>query len=57
MLGFFFAPLTTLAYAWSIHTYGGVREMGTIVVVLAVLLDLGLIGGASRRRKGQAASR
>jgi hypothetical protein len=50
VLGFVFAPLTTLAYAWSWHTYGGMEDLGTLVVVLALLMDLGVIGGASRKR-------
>lgn len=53
VLGFLFLPLTTLAYAWSVNTYGSVKELGLVVVVLAVLFDLGLIGGggaAGRRR-------
>ena len=51
-LGFLFMPLTTLAYAWAINSRGSVQGFYLGVVVVAVLLDLGLIGGsASRRRK------
>jgi hypothetical protein len=52
-LGFLFMPLTTLAYAWAVNTYGSVKGIGLVVVVLAVLFDLGLLGGggaAGRRR-------
>ena len=52
-LGFFFLPLTTLAYAWAVNTYGSVKGLGLVVVVLAVLFDLGIVGGggaAGRRR-------
>lgn len=53
VLGFFFLPLTTLAYAWAWHYGGGsVQGLGLVVVVLAVLIDLGLLGaGESGRRK------
>jgi len=54
LLGFFFLPLTTLAYAWAINTSGSVKGLNLAVVVVAVLLDLGLVGGggaASRRRR------
>ncbi|MBE0476111.1 MAG: hypothetical protein IBX62_03320 [Coriobacteriia bacterium] len=53
LLGFFFLPLTTLAAAWSINTYGGVRGLGLVAVVLGVLVDLGILGGSegSRRRR------
>jgi hypothetical protein len=54
ILGFFFLPTTTLAYAWAINTHGEVRGFPLAVVVLAALLDLGALGGGSqhkRRRK------
>jgi hypothetical protein len=44
VLGFFFMPVTTLAYAWSTNTYGGVRDLGLVAVVVAVLIDFGLLG-------------
>jgi len=51
-LGFLFMPLTTLAYAWAINSRGSVAGFQLVVVVIAVLMDLGLLGGsaASRRR-------
>ena len=48
LLGFFFMPLTTLAYAWAIHSRGSVSGIQLVVVVVAVLIDLGLIGGSAR---------
>jgi hypothetical protein len=53
LLGFFFMPLTTLAYAWAVNTHGTVTGIYLVVVVIAVLMDLGLIGGsgASARRR------
>jgi hypothetical protein len=51
LLGFFFMPLTTLAYAWAINARGSVEGMHLVVLVLAVLIDLGLIGGSSRARR------
>jgi len=50
-LGFLFAPLTTLTYAWARNTYGSVQGVGLAVVVVAALFDLGLIGAARRRRE------
>ena len=47
LLGFFFMPVTTLAYAWAINSSGSVAGVQLVVVVLAVLIDLGIIGGAS----------
>ena len=53
LLGFFFMPLTTLAYAWAVNTQGSVTGIYLVVVVVAVLMDLGLVGGsgASARRR------
>ena len=54
-LGFLFMPLTTLAYAWAINSRGSVTGVPLAVVVLAALIDLGMIGGsASRRRRARA---
>jgi hypothetical protein len=52
LVGFLFMPLTTLAYAWAINSRGSVAGLHLVVVVVAVLMDLGLVGGgaASRRR-------
>jgi hypothetical protein len=51
LLGFLFMPLTTLAYAWARNTYGSVHGLGLVVVVLAVLFDLGILGAARRRKR------
>jgi len=49
-LGFLFMPLTTLAYAWAINSRGSVAGFHLAVVVVAVLIDLGLVGGSASRR-------
>lgn len=49
LLGFFFMPYTTLAYAWAWHSgSGSVQGFGLFVVILAVLTDLGTHGGSGR---------
>jgi hypothetical protein len=45
LLGFFFLPTTTLAYAVAQNRYGGVRGIGLVLVVLGVLIDAGALGG------------
>lgn len=47
-LGFVFMPLTTLSYAWAINSRGSVAGAHLAVVVVAVLLDLGLVGGGAK---------
>ena len=53
LLGFFCMPVTTLAYAWAWHMEpaGSVQGLGLALVVIAVLMDLGIIGGNARDRK------
>jgi hypothetical protein len=52
LLGFIFLPFTTLAYTWAINSRGEVAGIQAVVVIVAVLADLGVIGGGeSHRRK------
>lgn len=48
LLGFFFMPYTTLAYAWAINSHGSVQGIGLAVIVLAVLADLSTHGGGGK---------
>ena len=51
ILGFLFLPLTFLAYTYILRAYGGRMGITQIVILfIAVIIDLGLVGGASRRR-------
>lgn len=56
LLGFFFMPLTTLAYAAAIHWNGQVTGFYFAMVLFATLTDLGFIGGASYRQRRNAAA-
>ncbi len=56
LLGFLFMPSTTLAYAWAINSRGSVAGVHLFVVIVAVLIDLGLIGGSASKRRRKAAS-
>lgn len=54
LLGFLFMPYTTLAYAFAQNSFGGVQGLGLVIYVMAILLDLGFIGGgAHRARRGR----
>ena len=49
VLGFFLMPLTTLAYALAWHMgEGAIQGPGIVLLVIAVLVDLGLLGGGTR---------
>lgn len=52
LLGFFFLPTTTIGYAIARNEFttqtGGIEAAGILVIVLAVVIDLGLLGGSGR---------
>jgi hypothetical protein len=50
VLGFFFLPITTIAYAWLVNTKTPIEGVYVFVLILAVLLDAGSFGGGWRRR-------
>jgi hypothetical protein len=53
LLGFIFLPLTTLAYAWMTNTHQAIAGINLIILIIAVVVDLGGIGGGGvyhRRR-------
>ena len=52
LLGFFFAPYSTLAYAFAINHGGSLGGIHLVVFIIAVLVDLGVTGGS-----GHSASR
>lgn len=52
-LGFLFMPVTTLAYAWSVHTFGSLTGPGVVAAIVAVLIDFGLLGSSRRARRGK----
>ena len=52
LLGFFFMPFTTLTYSVAMHN-GGLTGFWTIMLVVAVIFDLGVLGGSARERRGR----
>ncbi len=53
LLGFIFMPYTTLAYAWAINTNGSINGIYLVVVIIAVLVDLGVMGGSARPHRAR----
>jgi len=52
VLGFIFLPLTTLAYAWMVNTGQPTTGVNLIILIVAVVIDVGgLSGGAYSRRR------
>ena len=51
VLGFLLMPWTALAYAVAWHMgAGAIQGPGIILLIIAVLIDLGLLGGSARIR-------
>jgi hypothetical protein len=57
LLGFFFLPTTTIAYAVAQNEYtargGGLETFGVVLIVLGVAVDVGLLGGSGRGVAGR----
>lgn len=51
VLGFIFLPLTTLAYAAAFNWRGSVSGIWLVLVIVAALIDLGVIGGGGYHRR------
>jgi hypothetical protein len=51
ILGFLFVPLTTLVYAWEVNSGMPVAGINLVWIVLALLIDLGAVGGGYHRRR------
>lgn len=53
LLGFFFLPTTTLAYAWLTNTHRPLEGINVLILILAVLIDAGGLGGGEYHRRKQ----
>jgi len=45
IIGFIFLPLTTIVYAWIVNTGNPVAGIYMVAIIIAVLADIGLLGG------------
>jgi hypothetical protein len=51
VIGFIFLPLTTLAYAWMVNSHLPLEGVKLIILVVAIIIDLGGIGGGEWHRR------
>lgn len=51
LLGFLFMPVTLIAYTWLTKSNAPVDVIYIIVMIVAVIIDLGLVGGGYRSRR------
>ena len=51
LLGLIFLPITLLAYTWMVKINQPMDAFFLVVMVVAIVLDLGLRGGSARRKR------
>jgi len=51
LLGFIVLPLTTLTYAWMMNTGQPTAGAHLIILILAVVIDIGGVGGGEYHRR------
>jgi len=52
ILGFIFLPITTIVYAWLMNTHSAIAGPNLLILIIAVVIDLGgLSGGEYHRRR------
>ena len=51
VLGFIFLPITTLVYAWLVNTHRPLDGVNLLILVVAVLIDAGGLGGGEWHRR------
>lgn len=53
LLGFFFLPLTTLVYAWMVNNHRPMEGVNLVILIVAVLIDAGGLGGGEYHRRSR----
>jgi hypothetical protein len=53
LIGFLVLPLTTLAYAWMANTGQPTTGLNLIILVIAVVVDLGGVGGGAYHQRSR----
>jgi hypothetical protein len=51
LLGFFFLPLTTIAYAWMVNNNVAIQGVYLVIIIVAVVIDVGGLGGGEFHRR------
>ena len=53
LLGFLFLPLTTIVYAWLMNSHMPLEGVNVVILIIAVLLDVGGLGGGEWHRRSR----
>ena len=51
ILGFIFLPLTTIVYAWMVNNHMALAGVNVIILIVAVIIDIGGWGGGEWHRR------
>ena len=51
VLGFLFLPLTTIVYAWLVNSRLPLEGINLLILIVAVVIDVGGIGGGEWHRR------
>jgi hypothetical protein len=51
LLGFIFLPVTTLCYAWLMNSKTPIEGVYLLLLIIAVIIDVGGIGGGEFHRR------
>lgn len=53
LLGFIFLPLTTLVYAWMFNNNMPIVGLNLVILIIAVVVDLGGLGSGEYHRRSR----
>jgi hypothetical protein len=53
LLGFIFLPLTTLTYAWMVNSHLPIAGVNLVILIVAVIVDMGGLGGGEYHRRSR----
>ena len=51
LLGFLFLPMTTIVYAWLVNSHLPIDGVNLLILIIAVLIDVGGLGGGEWHRR------
>jgi hypothetical protein len=51
LLGFIFLPITTIVYAWMVNAHRPVEGINLLILIVAVVIDAGGVGGGEWHRR------
>ncbi|MGD0228190.1 MAG: hypothetical protein ABSF71_38285 [Terriglobia bacterium] len=53
LIGFIFLPITTIAYAWMVNTGRPIADINLVILIVAVVIDLGGLGSGEHHRRNR----